>query len=97
LQITNIVEGQNKIERSMQYNQMDGSGFNSSPNHLYRVILAPLLLVRPFPWEINGVPAAFASTEGIVLFGLAFYQRKRLRAVLKAASTSGFLAFLLWF
>jgi len=97
LQITNIVEGQNKIERSMQYNQMDGSGFNSSPNPLYRVILAPLLLVRPFPWEINGVPAAFASTEGIVLFGLAFYQRKRLRAVLKAASTSGFLAFLLWF
>ena len=97
LQLSNIVEARAHMEASVQSNQLDGSGFDPGKNLASRIFLAPLLLVRPFPWEINGIAAALTSAEGILLLALVFYQRKRLGIVLKTAKVSGFLVFMLWF
>lgn len=97
LQLGDLVEAQNHIDTSVQSNELGRSGFDPGTNPVVRVALAPLLLIRPFPWEVNGIPAALTSVEGCVLLALAFYKRTTLRALLKSRRAHVFVVFLLWF
>jgi hypothetical protein len=97
VQISNITEGYDKLEMSSQSNEMGGSGFDPGANPATRVILAPLLLVRPFPWEAKSISALLVSAEGVALIALAYGRRKNLIASLKAPESNGFVIYLLWF
>ena len=97
LQLTDLAETMSRVDASVRSNQLDGSGFNPGATLASRVVLAPLLLIRPYPWETNGISATLVSAEGILLLALAFYRQKKLRSLLKISITNGPLAFLVWF
>jgi hypothetical protein len=97
LEISNMVEATSKIEASVQSNEDSGSGFDPGENLIRRIAFAPLLLIRPFPWEINGVAAGLTSAEGIALLLLFICQRKRVLSILTTAKTNSYLVFVLSF
>ena len=97
LAIDSIEEGQSRSEESMQANRRDGSGFDPGGNMATRVIRAPLLVFRPFPWEARTALAAAASAEGTVLLGLAIYRRKTTMIALRDLDAHGFVVYSLSF
>jgi hypothetical protein len=97
LAIGSIEEGQIRSEESMQANRRDGSGFDPGGSMVTRVIRAPLLVFRPFPWEARTALAAAASVEGTVLLGLAIYRRKTTMAALGDMDAHGFTIYSLSF
>jgi hypothetical protein len=86
-----------RMDESVKSNQAGGSGFDPGSNYVFRIMSSPFLLVRPFLWEVNGVPAALASVEGLILLAGVLLQRKRLMMIVKSARTDSFLLFALWF
>jgi hypothetical protein len=97
LRLTDVQEAQQHVQLSTAFNGQGSSGFEQSSNPLYRLTLAPLLLVRPFPWELVGAPAALASTEGILLLSVVLIRRKRILEPMKSARLCGFMTYLRWF
>lgn len=97
LQIESLADGQDHLNMSVQSNEMGGSGFNPGDNPFLRVILAPLLLFRPFPWEAAGVPALLASAEGMILLAFACRRRKNLLTALRQPEARGLVIYALWF
>jgi hypothetical protein len=97
LQLTSLADTMGRINGSMQSNALDGSGFNPGSTLASRLALAPLLLIRPYPWEINGFSAGLVSAEGVLLLVLVSFRYKGLKMVIKGALTSGFGVFVLWF
>jgi hypothetical protein len=53
-----------------------GSGFSGSSTS--RILLAPFVIFRPFPWEIRSAIAAVASLEGSALAVLFWRRRKNI-------------------
>jgi hypothetical protein len=59
-----------------------------------RMVLAPFLLVRPFPFEVHNVQAALASLEGLFVLGLFVRRRKVLYRTLGRIRSNPFAMFL---
>jgi hypothetical protein len=97
LQLSNIAETIYHLEVSMQTNQLDGSGFNPGSGFRLRILLSPLLIIRPFPWETNGVSALFASAEGMSLLTLIVFWRRELIYMIRRSSSNSCLTFMIWF
>jgi hypothetical protein len=97
LQLSDIAESQNRLQVSMQLNQLDGSGFNPSSSLVVRIVSSPLLMVRPFPWEINGAQAGLAAAEGMLLLMLALLGGRRHAALLRSAGKDRIVMFVTWF
>jgi Dolichyl-phosphate-mannose-protein mannosyltransferase len=63
------------LEHAAQKNlQVEGTKLGSSLG--YRLSAAPLLLFRPFPWEVRNPQMAVASIEGFALM-IFFWRRRR--------------------
>jgi hypothetical protein len=97
LRLSDIQEAQQQVALTTASNGQGSSGFEQSSNPLYRLPLAPLLLVRPFPWEAEGAPAALASAEGVLLLFMIVIRCKRIQESMKAARCSGFMIYVRWF
>jgi hypothetical protein len=59
-----------------------------------RMALAPFLLIRPFPFEVNNSPAALASLEGMALLVMFVRRRKVLYRTLGHVRSNPFAMFL---
>jgi hypothetical protein len=66
--------GVTSIQKIQHNSSAGGSGFSGSFST--RILFAPFLLFRPFPWEINSAVAALASLEGLAL-AVLFWRRRR--------------------
>jgi hypothetical protein len=75
-EIRDLQQGVARQERALRDNSIGGSAFSQSGSLLARLVLAPTLLFRPFPWEIRSWQAGLSALEGAWLFGL-FWQRRR--------------------
>ena len=70
------------------HNQIGGSAFGEDESIGTRLVQAPMLMFRPFPWEANNWNALLASLEGLILLSLTLWQRVGLyRLFLSARST----------
>jgi hypothetical protein len=59
-----------------------------------RMVLAPFLLIRPFPFEVHNFQAAFASLEGLGLLVMFVRRRKALYGTLARIRSNTFAMFL---
>jgi hypothetical protein len=72
--VTGLSSGVTTVEHVQADTLAGGSRFSGSLT--LRILLAPFLLFRPFPWEINSAVAALASLECLAL-GVLFWRRRR--------------------
>jgi hypothetical protein len=73
-----------------------GSSFQSG-SLTKRILLAPALPFRPFPWEINSVQTLIAGAEGMFLLALFWIDRRGLRFSLTHWRSHPFVGFILFF
>jgi hypothetical protein len=57
-------------------NDLGGSSFSGGQSLTVRVVESPLLLFRPFPWEVHNVMASLSSLEGMGLL-ILFWRKRR--------------------
>lgn len=87
LELNSVEDAQAMSEHSYTYNQIGGSAFGEGESVTARVLQAPLVMFRPFPWEVNNTTAALACCESLLLLLFAFRRRAGLlRLFLKARS-----------
>jgi hypothetical protein len=97
LQLNSVDDAGAMAESSYVNNQIGGSAFGAGETMEERVAQFPVLMFRPFPWEINNLTAVFASGEGIALFIFAFCRRKYFFRLLRNARSSPLVVFSLLF
>ena len=79
-------DSQSSIEtanRLTKNTQIGGSAFNSGQSLPVRLAESPLLMFRPFPWEVSGGMAAVACIEALGLLWFAWKRRRGLMAALR--------------
>jgi hypothetical protein len=88
--------GQTKsvLNRVADVNQLGGSAFGSS--FMYRVVAAPFLLFRPFPWEVRSPQAVIAGIEALALMIFVWRRREFVRSSLRTWRENVFALFS-WF
>src|SRR5437764_1440023 len=64
---------------------------------MQRVVMAPLLPFRPFPWEIRSVQTVIASAEGMFLLALFWINRRGLKYSVSHWRSNPFIGFILLF
>jgi hypothetical protein len=97
LQLNSVDDAGAMAESSYVNNQIGGSAFGEGETPGERVAQFPVLMFRPFPWEVNNLTAVFASGEGIVLFMIAFFRRRYFFRLLRNARSSPLVVFALLF
>ena len=87
------IETANRLTKNTQ---IGGSAFNSGQSLPVRLAEAPLLMFRPFPWEVSGGMAAVACIEAL---GLLWFAWKRRRGLMAARRNwrEPFVAFILMY
>jgi hypothetical protein len=84
------------VNRVSQNTHSGGSAFGDVNAPLVqRIITAPFLLFRPFPWEVHNFTAAIASLEGILVAGLFWKRRHYLIAALRQWRTHALYSFII--
>jgi hypothetical protein len=63
-------------------------------NPFSRMITAPFLLFRPFPWEIHSLQTALACAEALLLLLLFWVFRAQLKAAVRRWRSDAFLLFI---
>ena len=75
LELNSVEDARAMSEYSHLHNQIGGSAFGEDESISARLIQAPVLMFRPFPWEANNWNALLASLEGLILLSLTLWQR----------------------
>jgi hypothetical protein len=73
------------------------SAFGASASATSRVLAAPVLFFRPFPWEVHNFQAALASLEGMLLLFLTWRYYRQIWAALRFQRRSSFTVFAIVF
>jgi hypothetical protein len=89
LELGSVEDAQAMSDYSYKYNQIGGSAFgDESSTQTARLVQAPFLMFRPFPWETNNGTAAIASAEGLIVLFLVVRRRASLiKLAINARST----------
>jgi hypothetical protein len=74
--LKDVGQTQDVLKHVGRSNQFGGSAFGSS--FLVRVLEAPFLLFRPFPWEVRSIPSMIAGVEAL---GLSIFFWRNLQLV----------------
>ncbi len=94
LETTDSQSSTETANRLTKSTQIGGSAFNEGQSLPVRVAEAPLLMFRPFPWEVSGAMAAVASVEALGLLWFAWKRRRRVVAAFRSWREP-FVAFIL--
>lgn len=95
LQVDDLSGGVKTIENVHKYNRYGDAAFGNDESIVKRVVLAPVLLFRPFIWEVHNLPSTMASIEGLILLWFTWRRRKELLDILRRWKVDSFAAFLL--
>jgi len=79
------------LKRVGGLNQLGGSAFGSS--FLYRLVAAPFLLFRPFPWEVRNLQGVIAGIEALGLMMFFWRRREFIRSSLLSWRVNAFVLF----
>jgi hypothetical protein len=79
------------MKRVGEFNQVGGSAFGAS--FTYRLVVAPFLLFRPFPWEVRSAQSAIASMEALALLIFVWRRREFVRSSLRTWRENAFALF----
>ena len=85
LAVENVAQGASLVRRIGLNNYSGGSAFQGHASLASRVLAAPVLFFRPFPWEVHSAQAAIAASEGLLLAFLVWKRRRELLLVLRAS------------
>lgn len=81
-----------RLERAGQVNlQVEGTKMGSSLT--FRLLAAPFLLFRPFPWEVRNPQMAICSIEGFTLMIFFWKRRKAVLPTMQRCRESPFFLF----
>lgn len=89
--LSDIGQTASVLKRVGGLNQFGGSAFGSS--FLYRLVAAPFLLFRPFPWEVRSPQAAIAGIEALGLVIFVWRRREFVRSSLRSWRENAFVLF----
>lgn len=83
------------LETTIKQTSTGGSEF--TPAAVSNPLLLPAAIVtvffRPFPWEVHNLSGIIAASEGLLLAGIAFQSRKRLRNLPSQMVSAPYLAY----
>ncbi|PYX82490.1 MAG: hypothetical protein DMG66_00750 [Acidobacteria bacterium] len=85
LEVENVAQGTSLVRRVGASNYLGGSAFQGHASLGSRVLAAPVLFFRPFPWEIHSAQALIAASEGLLLAFLVWKRRRELLLALRAS------------
>ena len=97
LQVEDFSHSGAVLQKVSASNSYGGSAFGRNAGLGQRVLAAPVLFLRPFPWEVRNAQSAIAALEGLLLATLMWKRRKQLGLVLKNWRENPFVFFLLLF
>ena len=72
-----------------------GSMFGGGQSLAQRILYAPFLLFRPFPWEANNLQAMITSLEGVGIFVLLWKRKRKVLASLREFRDDHFVFFVI--
>ena len=84
------------LEHRLLVTTSGGSSFGAA-SFLRRLLFAPLLLIRPLPWEAHNLTSAIAAAEGILFLVVLIVFRKNFIANLLRVRRNPLLLFILLF
>lgn len=82
------------MERISKNTYQGGSAFGGEKTLEGRLVMAPFLLFRPFPWEVHNPQSGIAAAEGLLLLWLLYRRRKIVFGALRHLFSSAFLMFI---
>lgn len=83
-----LQQGMHTIEVLHQGLLYGGSSFGEGSSLPFRLLTAPLLPFRPFPWEAHSLQMIVSSVEGLVLLAIFLVRRRPLMAALREWRTN---------
>ena len=93
LAIQQVSSSASVVERISRNTYQGGSAFGGESSMGGRLLFAPFLLIRPFPWEVHNPQAGIAAAEGLLLIWLMYRRRKIVLGVLSKMLSSAFITF----
>ena len=97
LESLSLASSREFLEWQLTMTTRGGSSFGSTGSFFGRVLASPLLLVRPFPWEIHNLPSVFAAMENVLIVAMAWVNRHSLLINLRTARSHPLFVFALSF
>jgi len=95
LQFDDVNGGMTAIDNVNRSNHYGNAAIGQNESALARAISAPVLLFRPFIWEVHNIPSTLASIEGLLLLLFTWRRRRELLEMLRRWKIDSFAAFLL--
>jgi hypothetical protein len=89
--LTDFTQTTGVLKHIGRVNQFGGSAFGTS--FLVRVLSAPFLLFRPFPWEVRSFPSVIAGIEALGLAIFFWRRRELVRSSLRSWRENAFVIF----
>ena len=84
------------LEQRLTATTGGGSSFGAAP-FVQRLLVAPLLLIRPLPWEAHNLTTFIAAAEGLAFLAALVAFRKNLFANFRRVRRNPLLLFVLLF
>ena len=83
------------VDNVNRSNHYGNAAIGQNESAFARALSAPVLLFRPFIWEVHNLPSTLASIEGLLLLLFTWRRRRELFQVLRRSRIDSFAAFLL--
>lgn len=80
-----------------QHNSNYGSSAFGTASPAARILAAPVLFFRPFPWEVHNLQAAIAAGEGLLLLVIGLRYHRQVIGTIRRFRQSAFTFFILIF
>ena len=95
LRVDDLSGGVKEIESVNRNNRFGPAGFGKEESFATKALSAPVLLLRPFIWEVHNLPSMLASIESLLLFLFGWQRRREIVAVVGKWKVHSFVAFLI--
>jgi hypothetical protein len=94
LQFDDVSGGMRAVDNVNRLNHYGDAAMGDDKSMFARAITAPVLLFRPFIWEVHNIPSTLASMEGFLLLLFTWRRRRELLEILRRWKIDSFAAFL---
>lgn len=97
LQVEDFSQSAAILQKVGSKNNYGGSAFGGGAGVGARILSAPVLFIRPFPWEARNAQSAVTAAEGLFLGFLIWHRRRQLVLIARNWRQSPFFFFAMMF